>query len=147
MFRAFILSVALLGLLGACARPEPQTTAADVARMEAANAEVVYAAVIGCGESYQNVSAHGAHGWDIDEAYEETLTEHQLLDLESCVQGNITVAQGAADVNLLSAITLSPAGEYAYRAAFLAGKTADEMLIIDRGLIEAIDRRAADYQH
>jgi hypothetical protein len=139
MIRAIYLLAALA--LSACGAQVPyqQYTAAEIAALEEANAEIVDTAAVGC-DLAEDVRPVGAHGFEPADHYAEDESEITLILSDLCMIENVVVVNAAAEVGLSDAIVLSAFGYYTYRPEFLAGKSSAEMTIIDRGLLEAIDR-------
>jgi hypothetical protein len=140
MFRVILL-MGLVALTSACAQmPQQNLAPAQLAFMEAQNAEIVEVAARGCNQQ-GNVYPVGASAYDFAEHFAEEADEVTILIVGLCMQDNVAVAQAADDCNLSDDLILSEFGYYAYRPEFVSDQGDNAMIGHDRCVLEQIKRR------
>lgn len=139
----YIVATILLALTTISAQAQSAIDQTILEVMEAQNEVVVDAAARGCNQQ-GHVEAVGAHAWKLVDGFAESTDQITILLVDLCMTEAIAVAQAAADLDLLEALVLSGFGAYTYQPEFLAGKTDDQIIVIDRGLNELVNRHLSE---
>ena len=139
----YIVATILLALTTISAQAQSAIDQTILEVMEAQNEVVVDAAARGFNQQ-GHVEAVGAHAWKLVDGFAESTDQITILLVDLCMTEAIAVAQAAADLDLLEALVLSGFGAYTYQPEFLAGKTDDQIIVIDRGLNELVNRHLSE---